>query len=75
VDVRAVLPRVRVPTLVLHSRDDKIVPLKDGIELAAGIAGARFVALDSHNHMLLDGEPAWSRFDRELDAFLREICA
>ena len=73
VDVREDLARVRVPTLVVHSRGDLIVPIKDGIELAAGIAGARFLPLESDNHMLLEGEPAWGRFDRELDDFLRGI--
>ena len=72
-DVREHLPRVRVPTLVVHSRGDTVVPIKDGIELAAGIEGARFIPLDSENHLLLDGERAWSRFDGALGDFLREI--
>jgi pimeloyl-ACP methyl ester carboxylesterase/DNA-binding winged helix-turn-helix (wHTH) protein len=73
VDVREDLPRLDVPTLVVHSRGDTVVPIKDGIELAAGIRGARFIELDSKNHILLEGEPAWSRFDRELGEFLREV--
>lgn len=72
-DVREHLPRIRVPTLVVHTRGDSIVPMKDGLELAAGIEGARFVPLDSENHLLLDGEAAWTRFCRELDAFLGEL--
>ena len=75
VDVREALSRVRVPTLVVHSRGDALVPLKDGIELASGIPGARFVELDSRNHVLLENEPAWGRFDRELSAFLRDLPA
>ena len=73
VDVRAELARVSVPTLVVHSRGDAIVPIKDGIELASGIRGAHFVELDSKNHVLLANEPAWSRFERELDTFLRDV--
>lgn len=73
VDVRALLHQVRVPTLVVHSRGDAVVPLKDGIELASGIPGARFVELDSRNHVLLENEPAWNRFERELDTFLRDL--
>jgi pimeloyl-ACP methyl ester carboxylesterase len=73
VDVREHLPRIRVPTLVVHTRGDTVVPMKDGVELAAGIEGARFVPLDSDGHLLLEGEPAWDRFGRELDDFLREI--
>jgi pimeloyl-ACP methyl ester carboxylesterase/DNA-binding winged helix-turn-helix (wHTH) protein len=72
-DVREQLPRIRVPALVVHARGDTIVPMNDGLELAAGIAGARFVPLDSDNHLLLEGEAAWHRFGRELDDFLREV--
>ena len=36
------------------------------------IAGARFVELDSANHILLGDEPAWPVFTRELRAFLCE---
>ncbi len=73
VDVRDELPRVRAPTLVLHSRDDAVVPMKDGIELASGIRGARFVPLDSSNHVWLSDEPAWTRFAGELEGFLDEV--
>lgn len=73
VDVTAELPLVQVPTLVLHSRSDAVVPLKDGIELATRIPGARFVPLESKNHLLVAGEPAWERFEREVEEFLREI--
>jgi pimeloyl-ACP methyl ester carboxylesterase len=73
VDVRADLARIDVPTLVVHSRGDAVVPLEDGIELAAGIRGAQFVELESKNHVLLESEPAWARFDRELSKFLSEV--
>ena len=66
------LPRVRVPTLVLHSRDDAVVPMKDGLELAGGITGARFVPLESRNHVVLPTEPAWARFSAEVEAFLAQ---
>lgn len=72
-DVREDLPRIKVPTLVLHSRLDAVVPMKDGIELASGIAGARFVPIESANHIWLAGEPAWTQFSRELERFLREL--
>ena len=72
VDVREDLGRVRAPTLVLHSRHDAVVPMKDGIELASGIRGARFVPLDSANHIWLADEPAWGRFAEELERFLDE---
>ena len=62
IDVTALLGEVRAPTLVLHSRSDDIVPIKEGQILAAGIPGAQFVELDSKNHVLLESEPAWRRF-------------
>jgi pimeloyl-ACP methyl ester carboxylesterase/DNA-binding CsgD family transcriptional regulator len=62
VDVSALLPEVKVPTLVLHSRGDAVAPLAEGRRMAAAIPGAAFVELDSRNHILLAHEPAWQRF-------------
>jgi pimeloyl-ACP methyl ester carboxylesterase/DNA-binding CsgD family transcriptional regulator len=62
VNVSHLLPDVRIPTLVLHSREDDVVPISLGQELAANIPGAQFVELDSKNHVLLEHEPAWKRF-------------
>lgn len=62
VDVRDLLERVRVPTLVVHAVGDEVTPIKSSRELAAGIPGAEFVLLDSRNHVLLEHEPAWTRF-------------
>ena len=70
-DVNALLPQVKVPTLVMHCRHDARVPFKSGRRLAAGIPGARFVPLESKNHIMLEGEPALERFLEELRAFLR----
>ena len=72
VDVRQDLARINVPTLVLHSRGDAVVPMKDGIELATGIAGARFVPVESVNHVWLANDPAWKRFTQELEQFFDE---
>jgi pimeloyl-ACP methyl ester carboxylesterase/DNA-binding CsgD family transcriptional regulator len=69
-NVTALLDQVRVPTLVLHARQDSVVPLEEGRLLAAGIPGARFVELESRNHVLLEHEPAWQRFGEEVLAFL-----
>lgn len=71
IDVLALLPQVRVPTLVLHCRNDGVVPLEQGRLIAASIPNARFVTLESDNHVLLAGEPAWPRFLAEIEAFLR----
>jgi class 3 adenylate cyclase/pimeloyl-ACP methyl ester carboxylesterase len=72
VDVTALLPRVLCPTLVLHCREDGIVPFEEGRRLAAMIPDARFVALEGRNHLMLEGEPAWDQFLREVDHFLSE---
>jgi pimeloyl-ACP methyl ester carboxylesterase/DNA-binding CsgD family transcriptional regulator len=68
VDITSMLADVQTPTLVLHSRGDEVVPIAEGRILAAGIPNAEFVELDSRNHVLLEGEPAWKRFcDEVLD--------
>jgi DNA-binding winged helix-turn-helix (wHTH) protein/alpha-beta hydrolase superfamily lysophospholipase len=59
IDVRELLPHVSVPTLVTHCRGDAVVPFASGEELARRIPGARFVALESANHLVLGHEPAW----------------
>ncbi len=69
-DVTEFLSRGAVPTLVLHCRDDAVVPFEEGRQLAAMIPGARFVALEGRNHLILEGEPAWPRFIDEVRAFL-----
>ena len=70
IDLLSVLPRVRVPTLVLHCRQDGVVPLEQGRMVAAAIPDARFVTLESDNHVLLAGESAWPRFLQEVESFL-----
>ena len=69
-DVRDLLPRVQVPTLVMHSRDDLLVPIDVGRQMAAGIPGARFIALPGRNHLFLKHEPAATRFFEEINLFL-----
>jgi pimeloyl-ACP methyl ester carboxylesterase/DNA-binding winged helix-turn-helix (wHTH) protein len=64
------LPQVTVPTLVLHSDHDRVIPAEEGKIMAAEIPGARFVPLNTGNHILLEGEPAWEVFLQELGAFL-----
>ena len=62
--------QVAVPTLVAHSREDAIVPFESGRQLAAVIPNARFVVLESKNHLLLMDEPAGTTFLAELRSFL-----
>jgi DNA-binding winged helix-turn-helix (wHTH) protein/alpha-beta hydrolase superfamily lysophospholipase len=72
IDVTELLPRVTVPTLVLHSRGDARVPFEHGLMRARGIPDARFVPLESKNHLILSHEPAWRRFIEEVCGFLNE---
>jgi pimeloyl-ACP methyl ester carboxylesterase/DNA-binding CsgD family transcriptional regulator len=71
IDVRELAPQVRVPTLVLHAREDARVPFEEGRLFASLIPQAQFVPLESRNHVLLESEPAWADFTRETHAFLR----
>jgi pimeloyl-ACP methyl ester carboxylesterase len=71
-DVRELLPLIKVPTLVMHVRDDPMVKIENGRELAAGIPGARFVALPGKNHVLLEQDPGLPLFFEEMKEFLRE---
>jgi pimeloyl-ACP methyl ester carboxylesterase/DNA-binding CsgD family transcriptional regulator len=70
IDVRPLASKVAAPTLVLHADQDAGVPLEEGRLLAAMIPDSRFVQLESRNHILLEQEPAWSRFLAEVRAFL-----
>jgi hypothetical protein len=48
------------------------VPFEHGLTLARGIPDARFVPLESKNHLILSHEPAWWRFIEEVCRFLQE---
>ncbi len=64
------LPQVTTPTLVLHCRDDAIQPIEEGRFIAAHIPGARFVGLEGRNHLILENDPGWPVFQKEVNAFL-----
>ena len=70
VDVSSLLGAVKAPTLVVHTRDDEVCPVSEGRRLAAGIPGAQFAELDSRNHILLENEPAWARFQEVVLDFM-----
>ncbi|MGZ5384697.1 MAG: alpha/beta fold hydrolase [Acidimicrobiia bacterium] len=73
VDISDLLPQVHVPTLVLHARNDGIIPFDEGRRLASSIPNARFVSLEGRNHLMLEDEPAWKRFISEVRNFLTQI--
>jgi pimeloyl-ACP methyl ester carboxylesterase/DNA-binding CsgD family transcriptional regulator len=69
-DVTAAAKNVRVPTIILHSCEDARVPFEEGRRLATLIPSARFVPLESQNHVLLKDEPAWRQFLGEFRGFV-----
>ena len=71
--VLELLSQVKAPTLVMHVRDDCLVPIKLGRELAAGIPGARFVALPGKNHVPLEQDPGVPLLFEELKDFLSSV--
>jgi pimeloyl-ACP methyl ester carboxylesterase len=70
IDVRDLVAQVSVPTLVLHARDDAVIPVAAGRAMAAAIPGAEFVTLESRNHLLLENEAAWPRLAAGIRDFL-----
>ena len=70
INVMGLLPQIAAPTLVLHARGDRASAFDHARDIAASIPGARFVPLDSRNHILLGDEPAWKRFVAEVGEFL-----
>jgi pimeloyl-ACP methyl ester carboxylesterase len=71
IDITDLLPQIRIPTLVLHCRNDAAQPHEEGRILAAGIPGARFVTPEGHNHLILESDPCWTRFLDEIRVFLK----
>jgi pimeloyl-ACP methyl ester carboxylesterase/DNA-binding CsgD family transcriptional regulator len=70
VDLAPLLGRVRCPTLLLHAERDPEVPLAEAAWLAAQLADARLVPLDSDRHLPRASEAAWSQWLREVRGFL-----
>ena len=56
IDVRPILPSVRVPTLVLHRRTDTLVPVEYGRSLAAQIPGAKYIEYPDGGHAFWTGD-------------------
>jgi pimeloyl-ACP methyl ester carboxylesterase/DNA-binding CsgD family transcriptional regulator len=70
IDISDTARRTTQPALVLHARHDRAVPYEEGRRLASLLPDARFVTLESDNHILQQGEPAWEAFLAEVRAFL-----
>jgi pimeloyl-ACP methyl ester carboxylesterase/DNA-binding CsgD family transcriptional regulator len=70
IDISETAREVKHRALVLHARDDRAVPYEEGRRLASLLPDARFVTIDSDNHILQEAEPAWETFLAEVRAFL-----
>jgi len=70
INVQDLLPKITVPTLILHSRGDLVLPFDDGRDLATRIPHSHFVPLNSRNHILMEDEEAWKEFLVETRKFL-----
>jgi len=66
------LSRIACPVRVIHARHDRIHPLSEAQKLAAGIARAELVVLESGNHVPLPDRAGWDTFLNATLAFLRD---
>jgi len=69
-DVADILQSVRTPTLVIHAISDAVQPVEQGRVLASEIPGARYVSLESRNHVPLPQEDTWTQMMHEVRLFL-----
>jgi pimeloyl-ACP methyl ester carboxylesterase/DNA-binding CsgD family transcriptional regulator len=73
IDVLDLCPQVSVPTLVLHARDDGVVPFEEGRLIAMSIPGARLVPLDGANHIPLPGTSGFVALFEGMRSFLETV--
>jgi pimeloyl-ACP methyl ester carboxylesterase len=73
IDIRHVLPAVRVPTLVLHGSEDKLVPLEVARYTASRIPAARLVELPGVGHLALSLPGAGDLIADEIERFCTEV--
>jgi pimeloyl-ACP methyl ester carboxylesterase len=69
IDIVDLLPKIKVPTLVIHARHDQVAPLEQGRLIAAQIPGAKFLTVDSENHVPVPTDPVWETLMSEIEAF------
>jgi DNA-binding winged helix-turn-helix (wHTH) protein len=70
IDVTELLSKLKVPTLVIHARNDNVAPFAQGRAMASAIPGARLLTLESENHVPLQGEPGWDLFVSAIEDFV-----
>ncbi len=72
IDIRHVLPAVRVPTLVLHGAEDQVVPVEVARYVASAIPAARLVEIPGVGHLAF-GDPAVVPISREIQQFVESV--
>ncbi len=73
IDITAALDRIACPTLVIHCAGDAVAPLAEGRLLAARIANARLVVLDSDSHMMTGRDPEFAHCLDAVRDFMSEV--
>jgi TolB-like protein/pimeloyl-ACP methyl ester carboxylesterase/cytochrome c-type biogenesis protein CcmH/NrfG/predicted Ser/Thr protein kinase len=71
VDIRSILPNIRVPSLILHRKGDRDVPFEGGRYIAERIPGAEFVELEGDDHLPWAGD--MDSVLQPLENFARQI--
>ena len=71
IDIRQVLPTVRVPALVMHGSEDQIVPVEAGAYTARRLSSARFIELPGVGHVALSA--GGTRTQAEIERFLTDV--
>lgn len=71
IDVRQVLPTVRVPALVMHGSEDQIVPVQAGAYTARRLSSARFIELPGVGHVALS--TGGTQIQAEIERFLADV--
>ncbi len=68
--IAPLLEKVSVPTQIIHARDDNVHPLSEARKMAAGIADAELLVLDTANDMILPFDPCWDEYCDAVREFL-----
>jgi class 3 adenylate cyclase len=72
IDIRSVLPTLKVPTLVIHRSGDPIIPPEHGRYLAQHVPGSRLVEIESVDHMAVQASEGDTHLD-EIEEFLTGV--
>ena len=71
IDVSGLLPKLNIPTIIFHIKNDARVPISESKFMAANIKNSKFVPLNGNNHVILENDEGWPIFQKELKNFLK----